>query len=81
MAKSDRAVDLRGRVTLSPLEAASAAGVSHTRIYEQIDAGALPAKKLGSRTLILVRDLERWADGLPPVLKEPREAGTEAAAA
>jgi excisionase family DNA binding protein len=55
------------RVSLSPAEAAAAAGVGKVRIYQEIDAGRLPARKLGARTMILTEDLRQWARGLPPI--------------
>jgi excisionase family DNA binding protein len=41
----------------------SAAG--RTTIYAEIAAGRLRAVKLGTRTLILKRDYDRWLAGLP----------------
>jgi excisionase family DNA binding protein len=44
--------------TLSVNEAAQALGISRPTIYRLIGRGELPMFKLGSRTLILRRDLE-----------------------
>lgn len=45
--------------------AASAVGVSRSTLYAAIAAGALPAKKVGGRTIILIDDLREWVRGLP----------------
>ena len=36
-----------------------------TKFYELIKSGALPAKKLGRKTVILAADLQRYLDTLP----------------
>lgn len=41
-------------------EASAALGVGKTTIYKALAKGALHAKKLGSRTLIPVDELQRW---------------------
>jgi excisionase family DNA binding protein len=53
------------RVGLSPDEAAAAAGVSRTRIYEAMRAGALGARKAGKQTIIEPAELQRWVQSLP----------------
>jgi excisionase family DNA binding protein len=45
--------------------AAKAATVGRTSIYEAINSGALKAKKIGRRTLILDEDLRSWLASLP----------------
>lgn len=60
-----RPVLLSGRYALSPAEAAEYAGVSETTIRHLIRTGALPAKKAGTRTLVLRSEVERWIDSLP----------------
>jgi hypothetical protein len=53
------------RLGLNPDEAAVAAGVSRTRIFEAIRAGALTARKAGKATVIETDELRRWVRNLP----------------
>lgn len=39
--------------------------VSRSKIYLEIQAGRLIARKLGGRTIFLKKDIEAWADALP----------------
>jgi excisionase family DNA binding protein len=55
-----------GRLAYSPSEVAKAIGIGRTRVYELIERGAIPARKLGAHTLVLRADLERYLDHLPP---------------
>ena len=48
-------------------EALEAIGIGHSKLYEEIAAGRLKARKLGARTLILKTDLQAWLDALPEV--------------
>jgi excisionase family DNA binding protein len=48
-------------------EAAARSGIGRTVIYELINAGQLPARKCGRRTLILHDDLQRCLESLPSV--------------
>ncbi|MEQ8448230.1 MAG: DNA-binding protein [Nitratireductor sp.] len=43
----------------------AAFGVGRTRMYREIKAGRLRAKKSGKRTIILAADAEEWAASLP----------------
>lgn len=47
-------------------------GIGKTKAYELINAGAIPAKKLGNKTLILESDLEIFLEKLEayPARKE-----------
>lgn len=47
------------------IEAARAAGVGRSTIYEEINAGRLTARKAGRRTLITRADLQAWLESLP----------------
>jgi len=52
-------------VAFSPKQFEAAFGIGHTKLYEEIKAGRLIARKLGKRTLILAQDAEAWACALP----------------
>jgi excisionase family DNA binding protein len=54
-------------LALGILDAARAAGVGRSTIYENINSGALKARKAGRRTLILRADLQAWLDSFPAV--------------
>jgi len=54
-------------VAFSIIDAARAAGVGRSTIYENINSGALKARKAGRRTLILRADLQAWLDSFPAV--------------
>jgi excisionase family DNA binding protein len=45
-------------------EAAAALKIGRTRLYELLTSGALPAKKIGRKTIILRTDLEAFFAGL-----------------
>lgn len=47
------------------LEAARKARISRAFLYKQIADGRLPARKLGSRTIILRADLVAYLEGSP----------------
>jgi excisionase family DNA binding protein len=46
-------------------EAADQAGICRSNIYKAMDAGKLPARKLGRRNIILHADLVKFLEGLP----------------
>jgi excisionase family DNA binding protein len=50
---------------LSVEEAAKAAGVGRTLLYEHIHSGRLTARKAGRRTIITVDALDAWLQSLP----------------
>ena len=50
---------------LSIAEASSYLGISRGSLYKLVGAGDLPARKVGSRTIILRDDLDRFLEGLP----------------
>lgn len=45
-------------LAVSPAEAAQMLGISRAHLYKMINHGVLRRSKIGSRTLILVADLE-----------------------
>lgn len=40
-------------------------GIGRSKLYEEIRTGRLRTVKVGKRTLILEKDIERWLDALP----------------
>ena len=42
-----------------------ATGFSKSKVYDEIKAGNLPARKAGKRTLVLIKDLQAYLDNLP----------------
>lgn len=59
-------------------DAAVMAGVGRSSLYEAIKEGALPLRKCGRRSLILVDDLRRWITSLPEANRPAERNGTEA---
>jgi excisionase family DNA binding protein len=47
--------------------ACNATGIGRSRLYEKIKSGEIPLRKLGKRSLILKKDLERFLESLPTV--------------
>jgi excisionase family DNA binding protein len=52
-------------LALGIIEAARAAGIGRSTVFEEINAGRLKARKAGRRTLILRDDLAAWLASLP----------------
>jgi excisionase family DNA binding protein len=50
-------------VTVS--EACRMAGIGRTKLYAEIAAGKIEARKYGKRTLITVASLQAWFNALP----------------
>ena len=46
-------------------EASSASGIGRTTLYAEMKEGRLRACKVGQRTLILRKELERYLENLP----------------
>lgn len=55
-------------------EAAKESKTCRTKIYAEISAGNLIARKLGRCTIILGRDFYAWLDRLPTI--KPRKVGS-----
>jgi excisionase family DNA binding protein len=53
------------RLAYRPAEAAVALGIGRSRLYELLQAGMIPTRKLGPSTLILRADLLAFLDSLP----------------
>jgi excisionase family DNA binding protein len=54
-----------GRLAYPIDEFADAVGIGRSKLYAEIRAGRLKAKKLGSRTLIKASDAHAYLDALP----------------
>jgi excisionase family DNA binding protein len=50
---------------MSVEEAAKAAGVGRTLLFEEIRKGHITARKVGRRTIITTEDLDAWLNSLP----------------
>jgi excisionase family DNA binding protein len=57
---------------LSFEEAAKAAGVGRTMLFEEIRKGHITARKVGRRTIIAVDELDAWLKALPTAGKGGR---------
>ncbi len=64
MSLQDDTTDFR-REGLSVPEACRVAGIGRTTLYAALSSGALPARKLGRRIIILRSDLTDYLAGLP----------------
>ncbi len=58
------------KLGLTITEAAFAAGIGRSRLYEAIAAGQLTARKFGARTVILRGDLDSFLAALPAIQSE-----------
>lgn len=46
-------------------EVMEAIGIGRTKLYEEIGAGKLSPRKIGSKTIVLADDLKRYLNALP----------------
>jgi excisionase family DNA binding protein len=53
------------KVAYSVKEAAVVLGVGNTKLWEEINAGHLRARRLGARVLIPAAEIEAWLAALP----------------
>jgi excisionase family DNA binding protein len=53
------------KLALGVAEAAKAAGVGRTTLFEAIRKGEIAAKKVGRRTIITTDELHAWLRSLP----------------
>lgn len=51
---------------LTVQDVAKTTGIGRTKVFELIRDGKLPARKIGTRTIILAEDLKAFLDKLPP---------------
>lgn len=57
--------DVATTLTLTTAEAARSLGIGKTKLFELIGNGAIPAVRLGGRTLVRRVDLEAFTAQLP----------------
>jgi hypothetical protein len=50
--------------------------IGRTKAYEEINAGRLKARKIGSRTIITTDDAEDWLNALPAINEAVDEAAS-----
>ena len=52
------------KLTLTIPEVISVTGIGRTKIYELINSGEIPAKKIGIKTVVLKADLDQFLNSL-----------------
>lgn len=60
-------------------DAVKASGLCRSRLYEELRAGRIEARKAGRRTLILASSLTAFLTALPPAAGRPHGARKDAA--
>jgi excisionase family DNA binding protein len=55
-------IPFRERISCTIDEACAATGLGRSKLYEEIAAGHVAVHKIGKRTLVLVKSLERLID-------------------
>ncbi len=70
---TNRKGDNEPKLSYGPVSAASIAGIGLTKLYEEIKAGRLKAKKFGKRTLVTAAALEDWLNNLPDYETQTRQ--------
>jgi excisionase family DNA binding protein len=63
------------RLAFVPAEAAQCVGISRTRIFEELKAGRLRARRIGKATIISAADLLAWFETLPTSETVPAAPG------
>ena len=59
-------IDKSTKFAVSVKSAVQVSGIGRSKLYEAMNTGKLPARKLGTRTIILLDDLKAYLDELPP---------------
>lgn len=57
---------MNDKISLTIQDVSKTTGIGRTKVFELIRDGKLPARKIGTRTLILAQDLKAFIDKLPP---------------
>ena len=71
-------MNFQGRRGLSIIEAGERIGCGRSKIYDLLRTGALRARKVGTRTVILAEDCDAFLDALPTVSPKGRTGGSAA---
>lgn len=53
------------KIGLSVQDVTKASGIGRTKVFELIRDGKLPARKIGTRTIVLADDLRHFLETLP----------------
>lgn len=56
---------MNDKISLTIQDVSKTTGIGRTKVFELIRDGKLPARKIGTRTLILAEDLKAFLDKLP----------------
>lgn len=57
---------MNDKISLTIQDVSKATGIGRTKVFELIRKGQLPARKIGTRTIILAEDLKTFLATLPP---------------
>ena len=60
-------------LSYSIAEAVQVSGLGRTKLFAEIKGGRLPARKFGSRTIVLAEDLKRFLEALPAAAVAPHD--------
>ena len=47
-------------------------GIGRTKFYALVGSGEIKVRKIGNRTIVLARDLDKWLESLPTVGREDK---------
>ena len=53
------------KLAVNIVEAAQAAGVSRSTLYDEIRRGRLQVRKIGRRTVVSIQELKSWLEAKP----------------
>lgn len=56
---------MNDKISLTIQDVSKTTGIGRTKVFELIRDGKLPARKIGTRTIILSDDLKAFLDKLP----------------
>ncbi|MCZ8184217.1 MAG: helix-turn-helix domain-containing protein [Beijerinckiaceae bacterium] len=62
---------MNDKISLTIQDVSKTTGIGRTKVFELIREGKLPARKIGTRTIILAEDLKAFLDKLPQAGHRP----------